>query len=217
MNSDFSTHAIGNDLLIFLLTANDYKEFAFVNEKLSFFRAHSGSISIATNPLEMQLFYTLVGAFFIEHYSYRHKVQEMNEKIYNFLNQYDTSQHGVIDISDFYLINKNFELKENKTSKLIGFSKNYNIIFNQIMELKSTSIGYVIYGNGTISKTVQALIPEKVIGYVDMSDEEHHPKNLKNLKYDKIIISVLGREDEIIEYLTQVLSVRADQIVTFTL
>ena len=45
VNSDFAMHAIGNDLLIFLLTSHQYKNFAFVNEKLAFFRAHDGLLA----------------------------------------------------------------------------------------------------------------------------------------------------------------------------
>jgi len=37
LNSDFSMHAIGNDLLLFLLTAHQYPKFAVVQQPLSFF------------------------------------------------------------------------------------------------------------------------------------------------------------------------------------
>ncbi len=68
VDSDFSMHAIGNDLLIFLLTANQYKKFAFINDKLAFFRSHEGSISIQSKDGKLPLHYDLVKAYFIEHY-----------------------------------------------------------------------------------------------------------------------------------------------------
>jgi len=68
VNSDFGRHAIGNDLLVFLLSAYKYKKFAFVNEKLSFFRAHKESISIQSNNGKLPLHYNLVKAFFVENY-----------------------------------------------------------------------------------------------------------------------------------------------------
>jgi glycosyltransferase involved in cell wall biosynthesis len=68
VNSDFSMHAIGNDLLLFLLTANDYKYFGYVSEPLSFFRAHEGSISISSKSGKLPLHYALVRAFFTETY-----------------------------------------------------------------------------------------------------------------------------------------------------
>ncbi len=73
----------------------------------------------------------------------------------------------------------------------------------------------MIYGNGTIGKTIKALIPDKIVGYVDINDENNHPKNLKDMKYDKIIISVLGREEEIIKYLTEELKIDKERIITF--
>ena len=68
VDSDFATHAIGNDLLIFLLTANQYQKFAFVNEPLSFFRSHPESISIKSNKGKLPLHYDLAKAYFVEHY-----------------------------------------------------------------------------------------------------------------------------------------------------
>jgi glycosyltransferase involved in cell wall biosynthesis len=66
VHSDFSMHAIGNDLLIFLLTASQYKKFAFVDETLSYFREHSNSISIQSEKGKLPLYYALASAFFIE-------------------------------------------------------------------------------------------------------------------------------------------------------
>jgi len=56
---DFPRYGAGNDLLIFLLTANDYKYFYFIDEVLSFFRAHKGSFSIS-NSLEEYYLYSKV-------------------------------------------------------------------------------------------------------------------------------------------------------------
>ena len=53
------------------------------------------------------------------------------------------------------------------------------------------------------------------MGYVDISIEKHHPKNLKNMQFNKIIISVLGREEEIVKYLVDVLHIKKDKIITF--
>lgn len=94
----------------------------------------------------------------------------------------------------------------------MDFSKNFNKFYNQIKNLNNNII---IYGKGTIGKTIQALIPDKIIGYVDIADENNHPKNLKDMKYDKIIISVLGREEEIIKYLTEELKIDKERIITF--
>ncbi len=94
------------------------------------------------------------------------------------------------------------------------FSKQFNSMYSQILSLPNNII---IYGNGTIGKTIQTLIPDKIIGYVDIADENNHPKNLKNMEYDKIIISVLGREEEIIKYLVEDLQINIDKIITLEL
>lgn len=68
MGSNFSVHAIGNDLLLFLLTANEYKLIGHVAEPLSYFRSHSGSITTSTNAGNIELNYSIVKAFFTEKY-----------------------------------------------------------------------------------------------------------------------------------------------------
>lgn len=104
VNSDFSMHAIGNDLLIFLLTANDYKSFAFVNETLSFFRAHEGSISIQSNDGKLPLHYMLVKAYFVE--KYKHKsIKRLNTNIFLLLQLYKKNRYGLHKIKDFYVKN----------------------------------------------------------------------------------------------------------------
>jgi len=65
---DFSLMAIGNDLLIFLLTASQYKYFAFINEKLSFFRFHKDSISVASNRVELESLYHVAKVYFVKNY-----------------------------------------------------------------------------------------------------------------------------------------------------
>ncbi len=109
---------------------------------------------------------------------------------------------------DFIFIPTSLKKKEQKK---ITLSKHFNKIFNQLISLDNN---IVIYGNGTIGKTIQALIPDKIVGYVDIADEDNHPRNLINIQYDKIIISVLGREEEIIKYLVEDLKIARDKIIT---
>ncbi|WP_148624155.1 LicD family protein [Aliarcobacter cryaerophilus] len=116
---------------------------------------------------------------------------------------------------DWKIPKQNTHAEENyKTYQNYEFSINFNKFYNQIQNLNNNII---IYGNGTIGKTIQALIPDKIIRYVDINDENNHPKNLKNMKYDKIIISVLGREEVIIKYLVEELGINRNKIVTLEL
>jgi glycosyltransferase involved in cell wall biosynthesis len=98
--------------------------------------------------------------------------------------------------------------------KSLEFSRNYNKLYEQIINLRNCSQKYLLYGNGTIGKTIRALIPDKIVGYVDIADKNNPPKNLENMQYDKIIISVLGRENEIKAYLMNELNVSQNKIIT---
>jgi glycosyltransferase involved in cell wall biosynthesis len=111
VNSDFAMHAIGNDLLIFLLTAHQYKKFAFVNEKLSFFRAHKGSISIQSNDGKLPLHYNLASAYFVENYR-KDLVKKQNVILWNLLRIYksSSSKFHLNSILDFYMKNKDYGL-----------------------------------------------------------------------------------------------------------
>jgi len=68
INADFSKIAIGNDLLLFLLTANNYSSFAYINDILSFFRSHSNSISYQNKNYFLELYYNITKAHYIEEY-----------------------------------------------------------------------------------------------------------------------------------------------------
>ncbi|MBD3647449.1 MAG: glycosyltransferase family 2 protein [Pseudomonadales bacterium] len=73
VNSDFAMHAIGNDVLTFLLTSRYYQKFGFVKEYLSYFRAHEGSISESSGTGRLPLHYALAKAYFVENYYPSHK------------------------------------------------------------------------------------------------------------------------------------------------
>ena len=111
VNSDFAMHAIGNDLLIFLLTAHHYKNFAFVSETLSFFRTHEGSISVQSNDGKLPLHYNLAAAFFVENFR-SDLVERLNVVIWNLLRVYanTSAKFNLNKIEDFYIDNKNFRL-----------------------------------------------------------------------------------------------------------
>jgi glycosyltransferase involved in cell wall biosynthesis len=114
VDSDFSMHAIGNDLLIFLLTAHQYKQFAFVNEKLSFFRAHEGSISVQSNDGKVPLYYNLASAYFIEIYR-KNLINKMNTNLFTCIKRYPNSSQkfNLNKIENYYLSNNNYSIDYN--------------------------------------------------------------------------------------------------------
>lgn len=105
VGSDFSMHAIGNDLLLFLLTAHQYKKIAFVSEVLSFFRSHPGSISIESTDGKVPLHYDMARAYFAEAYR-PDLIDGLNAKIFFDLRKFPGSKKfGLASVSDFYMEN----------------------------------------------------------------------------------------------------------------
>jgi len=131
VNSDFSMHAIGNDLLIFLLTANQYNKFAFVSEKLAFFRSHKDSISILTNDGKLRLYYNLASAYFVENYR-KDLIKKMNSKlILNILRYLDgAKKYNLNKITHYYLTNDIFVL-------------DYKYIINKVIGIVLFKVGYI--------------------------------------------------------------------------
>lgn len=111
VNSNFAMHAIGNDLLIFLLTAYQYKKFAFVNEKLSFFRAHRDSISIRSNNGKLPLHYNLAKAFFVENYR-PNLARKLNASNLLTIMKYPRTakEYKLYKIENYYLKNQDYSI-----------------------------------------------------------------------------------------------------------
>lgn len=103
IGSDFKMHAIGNDVLLYLLTADKYPNFAFVNETLSYFRAHFNSISISTNKIDVALLYYLAKAYFVENYiNEKRLTRKFNTKLFLNLLRYKNNKLGIKSLRDFY-------------------------------------------------------------------------------------------------------------------
>ena len=103
IGSDFSQHAIGNDFLLFLLTAQAYDQFAVVSEPLSYFRSHAGSISTSSGEGRLILHYDLVRAFFAQQYLADGPLRaQLNTVLWQHLRRYDGRPYGLQRIRDFY-------------------------------------------------------------------------------------------------------------------
>lgn len=66
-NLDFKKYGAGNDLLIFLFTALNYKKIKIATNTASYFRSHKHSISVDKKD-EMDLYYEWSKSFFIENH-----------------------------------------------------------------------------------------------------------------------------------------------------
>ncbi|MBU1223565.1 MAG: glycosyltransferase [Gammaproteobacteria bacterium] len=103
VNSDFSMHAIGNDLLLFLLTAQQYPKFAVVNEPMAYFRAHRDSISISAPSGKIPLHYDLAKGFFAENFvSEPAMLRKINTYFFIHLLRFKPHKFGIASLDDFY-------------------------------------------------------------------------------------------------------------------
>jgi glycosyltransferase involved in cell wall biosynthesis len=103
VGSDFSRHAIGNDLLLFLLTANKYQNYAFVSEPLSYFRVHEGSITVAASYGKLFLHYDLAKGYFAENYLTDISLLKKFNAVLTFhLFRYVAKEFGINSLEDFY-------------------------------------------------------------------------------------------------------------------
>jgi len=108
IKSNFTQYAIGNDVLIFLLTAKDYPLFAFSENATSYFRAHANSITISSERAKIPLHYALAKSFFIDrHFSeYEYLNKEFNAILQLLLLKYYNNSYNLKKITDFYIKNK---------------------------------------------------------------------------------------------------------------
>ncbi len=122
VNSNFPMHAIGNDLLLFLLTAKEYQNFAIVCEPLSYFRSHNGSITTSAPNGKIHLHYDLAKGYFSDIYDLNKNIQKkLNTMFLSHTIKYDSKQWGIYSINDFHPLKKS-----------IGFS--YLYIFERIFK-----------------------------------------------------------------------------------
>lgn len=103
IGSDFSMHAIGNDLLLFLMVASRYPYFVKLSEPLSYFRAHSGSISESSNHQKLDLHYDVAKAWFVTTHSLPASlVERFNGFLAVHLKIYRNNEFGLKCVDDFY-------------------------------------------------------------------------------------------------------------------
>lgn len=103
LGSDFSMHAIGNDLLLFLLTAHVYQRFAWLDESLVIFRSHFDSITKRTEQGHLELLYDVAKAYYVESCVNDDSLkQQFNAKLKIDLFLYRKNCLGIERIDDFY-------------------------------------------------------------------------------------------------------------------
>ena len=131
LNLDFAQLAAGNDLLLFLLTARDYKKFYFINKPLAVFRNHENSITTNSGVEKLVLLYAMAKAYFFDkYYCDKKMIIEFNTYLKILLVRFKNNEIGLKKISDFYKYNTIFKYNIKFLAKLFffGFQKMVTVL-----------------------------------------------------------------------------------------
>lgn len=103
VGSDFKSHAIGNDLLLLLLTASNHEKFGVVNEPLSMFRDHAGSISMSSGLKRLVIHYDMAKAYFIVRCGIDKRIhRRFNTLLWWHHRKFGGETFGIRRLQDFY-------------------------------------------------------------------------------------------------------------------
>ena len=116
-------------------------------------------------------------------------------------------------------------LKESggEARRALEFSAAFNRLFSEVQTLRERGDAYVLYGAGSVGRTLTSILGSCVVASVDREaaamgrPDVLPPEALKKLEYDAVIITVLGREREISRYLQETFHIPEIRIITLTL
>jgi glycosyltransferase involved in cell wall biosynthesis len=112
---------------------------------------------------------------------------------------------------------------ENTFNNNLFFSKTFNKLIKQINLISKSHNKIVLYGYGNIAQFLHTYLDKRITHIVDINyqaiqDEKvFHPESINHVSFDLIIITVLGREKEVTNYLKQDLNISKDKIFSFKL
>jgi glycosyltransferase involved in cell wall biosynthesis len=197
---DFNTFGAGNDLLLYLLTAKEYKKVAFVASAMSYFRAHDGSITCSNN---ISKYYFLAKMFFL-------KILNDTELMSEFtLNLYETN---VRDGNDNIT-----KVKERYFKWVELYVNNSTGITHHLRHLKTSPKNVVIFGTKELGRLLGLEVKKSKLNLLAFIDNNQavQGQRIDNVsivpsmwlmenkrEYDVIIVSIEGDHDiKIIEML----------------
>lgn len=174
--------------------------------------------------------------FVLKCYANGHKFKFLDFAIANFLSGGISEQNKILarvedmfiqsrylkNISDIYK-SKSFQaLKSHEHHQNYHFSIMLNRVYLTLNALKLKANKIAIYGYGTFGKLVHKELGDVVVcvdANADSMEDEKiiHPKKLKEFDFDYVIVCVLGREEEIVSYVTNSLKIDSSKIITFEL
>ena len=148
----------------------------------------------------------------VKNFTLTHQVKRYENLFYSVKNR--SFKYKSINFSPKRFIQDNIDkiLNDINYQNNFIFSQNFNSFYMQLLDIFKNYKNIILYGNGTVSKVIQKLFPDNIVGYIDINNDENHPLALKKREFDKILITVLGREKEIIKYLKDDLKINIEDI-----
>jgi predicted O-methyltransferase YrrM len=101
----------------------------------------------------------------------------------------------------------------------IQLSKKISKLYNQIEKLKNNGNKFLIYGYGSMAKIIESLMPKQITGFIDLNYDKLNNEKVFSIEnglkkdFDFILISILGREEEVIDSLINEYSIQKDKII----
>lgn len=91
------------------------------------------------------------------------------------------------------------------------FPQKFSRLFQKVQQLNAQPKKYLVYGYGSAGQIIEKFLEEKIVCFVDQNsmivdtnierNKIYAVENIKNIRFDMIIISILGRDDEVKEIL----------------
>jgi len=200
----FNTHyllAADYDFIIKIFTKN--KNFQFINEATSNFllggETQKNNLLLRIESLHIQAKYELNTLKLSDNYHFQSLL-----KIYAKKNNNNT-------------ISKSLEQ---------SFSKSFSTLYNHINQLKSSDDKLIIYGAGSVLETFYESLKHKIIDIIDCAKSGKKiglhtissPSKLNHYPSEtKILITVLGRENEIEDYLLKEFNISNKSVIRLKL
>ncbi|MBE0496342.1 MAG: class I SAM-dependent methyltransferase [Campylobacterales bacterium] len=94
-------------------------------------------------------------------------------------------------------------------NKKYFFAKSFSHLLEKIEDLQKENKRYLVYGFGSVGKLLWSLMPNSIVGFIDQNFQNicdgmvYGMKQGLALEYDLIIVSVLGREEQICQELIE--------------
>lgn len=172
--------------------------------------------------------------FILRCYKNKKQFQFINLIVANYLNGGESKKHKTIarieelfiltkyldDINNIYSLKPFLRLSENNNNRSMLLAYLFNNFKSSINKLNLSKKKFVLYGYGNVGEIVYEKFKNNIISIVDkefttlkvVNNQVKDPKTLLDIDFDYILISVLGREELIKEYLIKELKINKNKI-----